>query len=74
MRLQRRQEPDPLDPGAGLARHGLPRGPGEEGGPVTDDINRRDALKLLAVGTAAAAAVPATPKPAAARTLPVLDP
>ncbi len=40
---------------------------------MTDDINRRDALKLLAVGTAAAAAVPATPKPAAARTLPVLD-
>jgi len=40
---------------------------------VTDDMNRRDALKLLAVGTAAAAAVPATAKPAAARTLPVLE-
>lgn len=36
-------------------------------------MNRREALKLLAVGTAAAAAVPATPKPAAARALPVLD-
>lgn len=40
---------------------------------MTDDMNRRDALKLLAVGTAAAAAVPATPAPAVARALPVLD-
>jgi hypothetical protein len=36
-------------------------------------MNRRDALKLLATGTAAAAAIPATAKPAAARTLPVLE-
>jgi len=40
---------------------------------VTDDMNRRDALKLLAVGTAAAVAIPAAPKQAAARTLPMLE-
>lgn len=37
---------------------------------MSDDINRRDALKILAAGTAAAAA----PTPLAGQALPVLDP
>jgi len=39
---------------------------------VTDDMNRRDALKILAAGTAAAA-VPARPTPLAGQPLPVID-
>lgn len=40
---------------------------------MTDDMNRRDALKILAAGTAAAA-VPAKPAPLEGQPLPVLDP
>lgn len=40
---------------------------------MSDDIKRRDALKILAAG-AAAAAVPAAPRPLAGQPLPVLEP